>query len=114
MKDVLLVNENYNVISLDWEAGASVGYTQVTANTQVVGAEISLLIMALKEQIGLDLKDVHLIGNSLGAHTAGYCAKRFNVTQIARVTGLDPASPYFEGTPPMLFMLTSFTQMARN
>lgn len=88
MKDALLENDNYNVISVDWSDGAWWPYTQATTNTQLVGAEISLIIRTLQEQKGLNLKDVHLIGHSLGAHIAGYCAKRFNTTQIARLTGL--------------------------
>lgn len=102
IKDALLENDNYNVISVDWSDGAWWPYTQATTNTQLVGAEISLIIKKLQKQKGLDLKDVHLIGHSLGAHIAGYCAKHFNTTQIARVTGLDPASPYFEGCPPIV------------
>lgn len=42
---------------------------------------------------GLRANDIHLIGHSLGAHTAGYVAE--GVPGIGRITGLDPAYPYF-------------------
>lgn len=42
----------------------------------------------------MDPKNVHIIGHSLGAHTAGYAGAL--VPGLARITGLDPAEPYFQ------------------
>lgn len=47
--------------------------------------------------MGLNPKHVHLIGHSLGAHTAGYAGER--IEGLGRITGLDPAEPYFQGMP---------------
>jgi pancreatic triacylglycerol lipase len=41
-----------------------------------------------------------MIGHSLGAHTAGYAGER--ITGLGRITGLDPAEPYFQGMPPFV------------
>lgn len=72
--------------------------TQATANTRLVGLEIAYLIKKLQEDHGLRPEDVHLIGHSLGAHTAGYAGQQ--IPGIGRITGLDPAEPYFQGMGP--------------
>ncbi len=70
MKDALLsTDNNINVIAVDWKAYSD--YTVATANTQVVGVEISLLLAKLVQEKGIKPKDVHLIGHSLGAHISG-------------------------------------------
>ena len=52
----------------------------------------------------LTLDNVHLIGHSLGSHIAGYVGK--NLTgSIGRITGLDPAEPYFQGIERLVIKL---------
>ncbi len=41
---------------------------------------------------------MHIIGHSLGSHIAGYAGER--IKNLGRITGLDPAGPYFENTDP--------------
>ncbi|KAK3770280.1 hypothetical protein RRG08_029935 [Elysia crispata] len=96
MKDELLILGDFNVIIVDWSMGNKPPYTQATANTRVVGAQIALLVDLLMKGKGLGSSDFHLIGHSLGAHTAGYAGER--IPGLGRITGLDPAGPYFEGT----------------
>jgi pancreatic triacylglycerol lipase len=48
MKDELLKYDDYNVILLDWGGGSKPPYTQATANTRVVGAELAKLIRVLQ------------------------------------------------------------------
>ena len=40
----LLQHGDYNVITVHWGDGASVGYIQAVANTRLVGLEITFLI----------------------------------------------------------------------
>nr|XP_054927968.1 hepatic triacylglycerol lipase-like [Dermacentor andersoni] len=67
------------------------------------GVLLSKLLQDMVEtsQGKLQPKNIHLIGFSLGAHAAGFCARHFhNATRkkVGRITGLDPAGPLFENT----------------
>ncbi|KAK3612364.1 hypothetical protein CHS0354_011084 [Potamilus streckersoni] len=86
MKDELLKAGDFNVILIDWGKGSGLPYTQATANTRVVGAEITKLINALKEQVGSNPEDFHIIGQSLGAHIGGYAGTR--LPNLGRITDL--------------------------
>ncbi|CAF4479934.1 unnamed protein product [Rotaria socialis] len=101
MRQAFLDTEDSNVIFVDWSKTNHFPYTQVTANTQMVGAEVSLLINELIANHGADPQLIHLIGHSLGAHAAGYAGSRI-VPRVSRITGLDPAGPYFEWTDPLV------------
>lgn len=98
----LLKNGDHNVIRLDWNFGNLPPYFQASANVRLVGAFVAQFINHLVEQYGASPADFHIIGHSLGAHGAGYTG---SVTQsaygfkIGRITGLDPAGPYFTGLP---------------
>ncbi|CAH0554374.1 unnamed protein product [Brassicogethes aeneus] len=97
MRDELLKAADVNVIVVDWAGGSLPLYTQATANTRLVGMEIAHLINYLVKKYDYDARDVHIIGHSLGAHTAGYAGSL--VSGLGRITGLDPAEPYFQGMP---------------
>ncbi|XP_048522431.1 pancreatic triacylglycerol lipase isoform X2 [Dendroctonus ponderosae] len=97
MRDELLKAEDLNVIVVDWAGGSLPLYTQATANTRLVGLEIAHLINYLLKNYEMDTRNVHIIGHSLGAHTAGYAGSL--VPGLGRITGLDPAEPYFQGMP---------------
>lgn len=78
------------VIAVDWGDGSGFPYSQASANTRVVGAEIARLINFLGAHAGLSVDKVHIIGHSLGAHVAGYAGAAFTsegLPKIARITG---------------------------
>lgn len=90
--------ENVNVFVINWTGGDGPLYEQAVANTRVVGAELALFIEFLQNSTGIRPEDVHIIGHSLGSHIAGYAGKK--IRNIGRITGLDPAGPYFEKVDP--------------
>ncbi|XP_055942310.1 inactive pancreatic lipase-related protein 1-like isoform X2 [Argiope bruennichi] len=97
-KDALLERGEYNVFVVDWTEYNGPLYAQATANTRVIGAVIAKMINFLIAETGVSPESFHLIGHSLGAHTAGYAGER--VPNLGRITGLDPAGPYFYKLKP--------------
>jgi pimeloyl-ACP methyl ester carboxylesterase len=87
-----------NIIMADWSKGNGFPFEKATSNTQVVGAEIALFINYLIAQHGSKATDFHVIGHSLGGQVAGYAGER--VVGLGRITGLDPAGPFFDNTGP--------------
>ncbi|XP_052776849.1 pancreatic triacylglycerol lipase-like [Mya arenaria] len=92
----LLKHDDYNVIVVDWQHGATIPYEQATANTRIVGAQIAQLVNKLVQVASAQTADFHIIGHSLGAHICGYAGER--IPGLGRITGMDPAGPYFENT----------------
>ncbi|KAF8786114.1 inactive pancreatic lipase-related protein 1-like [Argiope bruennichi] len=97
-KDALLKQGAHNVFVVDWSDYNGMPYEQAVANTRVIGAVIAKMVNFLTKQAGMSPQNVHLIGHSLGAHIAGYTGER--VRNLGRITGLDPAGPYFRRTDP--------------
>ncbi|TMS03234.1 Endothelial lipase [Larimichthys crocea] len=85
-----------NVVVVDWISFAQQLYHDAVNHTNTVGQDIAAMLNWLQEEQQLPLKNVHLIGYSLGAHVAGYAGTYVKGT-IGRITGLDPAGPMFEG-----------------
>uniref|UniRef100_U6CVP5 Triacylglycerol lipase n=1 Tax=Neovison vison TaxID=452646 RepID=U6CVP5_NEOVI len=96
MCNVLLKAEDVNCINIDWING-SLEYIDAVNNLRVVGAEVAYFIDVLTKKFGYSPSKVHLIGHSVGAHLAGEAGSR--VPGLGRITGLDPAGPYFHNTP---------------
>jgi pancreatic triacylglycerol lipase len=109
MKDELLINGEHNVIVVDWAGGSLPLYTQATANTRLVGLELAYFLRKLRDEHGLRPEDVHLIGHSLGSHLASYAGER--IPNLGRITGLDPAEPYFQGMGPTVRLDPTDAQM---
>lgn len=95
LRESFIKNEDVNLITVDWEDMASnLYYFESARRTEDVGMAIAELIAFMVSDMGLSFDRVHIIGHSLGAHTAGYAGK-FTEGRVARITGLDPAGPYF-------------------
>ncbi|CAG9772850.1 unnamed protein product [Ceutorhynchus assimilis] len=95
IRSALMAVEEVNTICVDWSNGASLpNYVKASANTRLVGKQLSLLLRGLVEKNGLSLTNTHLIGFSLGAHIAGFAGA--DLGNLSRITGLDPAGPLFE------------------
>lgn len=98
LRAALLDVEDVTVVLVDWEEGAKIPYPQAAANARIAGAEIAKLIEHLHETRGFDYSLAHVIGHSLGAHVAGYAGEKVNGS-LGRISGLDPAEPYFNWMP---------------
>ncbi|XP_018427679.1 PREDICTED: pancreatic lipase-related protein 2-like [Nanorana parkeri] len=98
MCQTLLKVSDVNCFCVDWRGGSFALYTQSANNVRVVGAEIAYFLNFLQAVYDYHMSDVYLVGHSLGAHVAGEAGKRQK--GIGRASGLDPAGPYFENTPP--------------
>ncbi|KAG8186043.1 hypothetical protein JTE90_007429 [Oedothorax gibbosus] len=94
----LLTSDDFNVISVDWRFGASQSYPQAAANTRSLGLVVGDFIDHLQKNYRIPPSDIHIIGYNLGAHAAGYVGDQ--IPRLGRITGLDPAGPYFEDTDP--------------
>ncbi|CAL4217380.1 unnamed protein product [Meganyctiphanes norvegica] len=103
MAQEMLDYGDYNVFRVNWEGGSSMNfYGQATSNTRVVGLEIGYLVNWMVNYFSLDPAKVHLIGHSLGSHVAGYAGEL--ITGLGRISGLDPAGPYFTWMPSFVIL----------
>ncbi|CAI5772738.1 lipase member I isoform X1 [Podarcis lilfordi] len=99
IKELLLKKEDSNVITVDWNRGATtVYYPSAVKNAKTVVGILNNLIDQMLAN-GASLDSVYMIGVSLGAHIAGFVGKAYN-GKIRRITGLDPAGPSFTGKLP--------------
>lgn len=104
MRNTLLkVSPNISVITVDWSAAAHPPYAQSVSNIRVAGAVAGYLLHLLVKYYDVPVSNIHLVGHSLGAHFMSYTGRFVNMTtgqKVGRITGLDPAGPYFVNTPP--------------
>lgn len=77
---------DFNVIIVAWGKGATApNYNQAVSNTRMVGTQLRLII-DMMVRAGGKVGDMHLIGHSLGAHTAGYTGRLLH-GRLGRITG---------------------------
>ncbi|KAK3929436.1 Lipase member H [Frankliniella fusca] len=92
----LLDNDDYNVIAIDWGELAKMPlYIESRNHVAGVGKQVAKAVDELVANGGLNLKDTHCLGHSLGAHVCGNTGKNVQSGKLNRITGLDPAMPLF-------------------
>jgi pancreatic triacylglycerol lipase len=100
--ELVMHDRNANVFVIDWGKGAEPPYTQAATNIEIVGAYVGFLMTLLEDLRGLKTSSAHFIGHSLGAHMGGVVGSwlRLRGYILGRISGMDPAQPYFELFPP--------------
>lgn len=73
-----LLQEDLNVIIVDWGYGVGILYVQVIVNIWVVGVLIVQLIKELM-LVGFLFIDFYIIGYSLGVYIVGYVGERLYI-----------------------------------
>ncbi|XP_056291592.1 inactive pancreatic lipase-related protein 1-like [Pseudoliparis swirei] len=93
---VMLKWENWNCIAVEWKKGVKAPYAQAANNARVVAAQVASMITFLMVNEQQTADKFSIIGHSIGAHAAGDVGTR--IPGLTRITGLDPAEPYFQDT----------------
>ncbi|XP_055599612.1 pancreatic triacylglycerol lipase-like [Uranotaenia lowii] len=95
IKDHYLRVGDFNVINVDWGAGAqTINYAAARNRVAGVGMVVARVIQAIQAATGQHIDLINVIGFSLGAHAAGNAGKQMN-GQLPAVIALDPAGPLF-------------------
>merc|ERR1711892_401173 len=93
---------DYNVFAIEWgDLETWANYPQAAIKTRAVGEHSANLVKILSDVGAFD--KIHVVGHSLGAHVAGFLAKKaqaMGLGTLERVTGLDPAQPFFDIAGP--------------
>ncbi|XP_058467030.1 pancreatic triacylglycerol lipase-like [Malaya genurostris] len=86
---------DFNVINVDWGAGANtINYITARNRVDAVGEIVSRMIDTLVSASGTSRNSISIIGHSLGAHAAGNAGK-YQSGNIHSIIGLDPAGVLF-------------------
>jgi len=77
-------------------------YAAAKDNVNIVGRRVQEFLTFLDNngQLGAGTQNVHLVGQSLGAHVSGMVGLYFRQVSgkdIGRITGTDPAGPLYQG-----------------
>ncbi|XP_020710166.2 pancreatic triacylglycerol lipase-like [Athalia rosae] len=83
----------YNFIFVDWNAYAKRDYWYARSKVQTVGEYVGEMIDFLVDQ-GMDIKDLIILGHSLGAHVSGIAGRSCSY-EVPIIVAMDPASPLF-------------------
>lgn len=76
------------VISVDWSPITKKPCRDTSSyNTRVVGNCTGKFIDTLIEKTNVTLKDIHVIGFSLGAQATGFISRNMNAGKLVHITG---------------------------
>ncbi|XP_046388394.1 pancreatic lipase-related protein 2-like [Ischnura elegans] len=86
-----------NIINMDWgNLSRAPCYPGAVINTLQGGHCLAQFVENLANTTGIETSSVHAIGLSLGAHLAAFASNDLtNGRKLGRITGLDPALPFF-------------------
>ena len=92
---------NFNVIVVDWGAGAqTINYITARNRVNEVGIAVATFIDFMNLNGFISFNRLNVVGHSLGAHTAGIVGKRVTRGIIQTIFALDPAAPLFSINAP--------------
>lgn len=84
--EVLLEYYDFNVIIVDWGAGAqTINYAAAVARVRPVGAFFASYLDFLHENNLIDYTRMSIIGFSLGAHVCGFIGKMSNEEELIQL-----------------------------
>lgn len=96
IRPALFERDEFNVISVDYHPLAPEPcYIQAVSNLPTVANCTAQLLDFMMSKSIFRLSDLHVIGFSLGAQTAGMVSNFIRTGKIKHITGLDPAKPLF-------------------
>ncbi|XP_011178449.2 phospholipase A1 [Zeugodacus cucurbitae] len=96
LSKAFLCRKDVNFIIVDAAYYVDTLYKWAALNTEEIGEHIAKGLTHLIKVV--PLKNIHLVGHSLGAHIMGNAGRTFTKLtglKIPRITGLDPAKPCF-------------------
>ncbi|KAF5276862.1 hypothetical protein FQA39_LY06413 [Lamprigera yunnana] len=102
LKDAYLKRYDCNVIIVDWTYYSFKRYTTAYCAVKELANILSNFLCTLNRELEIELKDIHVLGHTLGGQMAGFLGENTNLKcnqKIGRITGLDPAGPLFKFTP---------------
>ncbi|XP_034537871.1 inactive pancreatic lipase-related protein 1-like [Notolabrus celidotus] len=105
MCKVMVSWEKVNCVAVEWKKGVMTSYARAANNARVVAVQVADMIDFLMTKFKQSGEKFHIIGHSVGAHAAGDVGSR--ISGIARITGLDPTEPYFQGANATVRLDTS-------
>ncbi|XP_023019189.2 phospholipase A1 3 [Leptinotarsa decemlineata] len=95
----------HHVYGVDWSPHSTKHYLHSARGTKKIGEIVGQFVMNAISNNTDFLRNVHLIGHSLGAQVSGFAGKHIQELttglKVGRITGLDAASPLFEFPIPL-------------